>query len=209
MVITKCPKCGEPCQPTQIVCMKCASMLLDTSASTVSIRDPELLKLRRKREEQSQETVVSERKVSMFIRGIIEKLSFEEGTEIILGRTDLNNPGASRFDLTRYGALERGVSREHALLRFKDNQLTVSDMGSVNGTKLNSVKLQPNQFQVIRDNDELMLGRLTIVFRFETVAVRSPAEQEAGPETLPGLTLSPFHQPPPVDDKKIEPPLTS
>jgi hypothetical protein len=211
MPITNCPSCGEPCQPSQIVCLKCGNMLLDGSSSTVSIRDPELTKIRRKREqEESNHDMNAEHRVGLLIRGMIERLTFEEGTEIVLGRVDLNNPASKRFDLTRFGALERGVSREHAVLRFKDNVLSVADLGSVNGTKLNDLKLEPNQFHVIHDNDELLLGRLTIGFRFDVTPAKTTTSEFVEPKTIPFLPLSaiqPEAPAPSTDDSTTDPTL--
>lgn len=209
MPITKCPSCGEPCQPSQIVCLKCGSMLLDGSASTVSIRDPEFTKLRRKREqEEAAHSLNSEHRVGLLIRGMIERLTFEEGTEIVLGRADLNKPGSKRFDLTRFGALERGVSREHAVLRFKDNVLSVADLGSVNGSKLNTVKLEPQEFHEVHDNDELLLGRLTIVFRFDVTPSKTTTSEIVEPKTIPFLPLSSIQpETPTTEDTNPDPTL--
>jgi hypothetical protein len=148
--------------------MKCGALLFDPSTSTVHLRiDPNLLRLRRNQEEQVDKSGGPERVVSLHIRGLVEKLIFEEGTEIVLGRLDLKNPTGTRFDLTPFGAHERGVSREHAVLRFADGKLTITDLNSVNGTSVNTQRLNPNKPHEMHNNDEVMVGRLSLVVRFE------------------------------------------
>jgi len=167
MSTTACPKCNEPAQPGQLVCLKCGTLLFNPSNSTVNMRiDPSLLRLRRS-QKQLATKLGPERIVTLHIRGLVERLIFEEGTEVILGRLDLSNPAATCFDLTRFGARERGVSREHALLRFAENQLTVTDLNSINGTLINLTKLPPNKPHTLNDGDQIMLGTLSIVVHFE------------------------------------------
>lgn len=181
-----CPKCGTAYQPNQVVCLKCGNLLFNPSNSTVHVRvDPSLLRLRRTRPRDASSTGM-DRTIRLQIRGMTERLTFEEGTEIVLGRVDLSAPTTSRLDLTRYGAHERGVSREHAVLRFNAGKLTITDLGSVNGTSVNMKRLKPNQPHVLQDNDDVLVGKLSIVIKFESLA-RSQ-EQPDDDETLQLLT---------------------
>jgi predicted component of type VI protein secretion system len=125
--------------------------------------------------------------VLLQIRGLTERLIFEEGTDFVLGRLDLNQAAARRYDLTRFGAHERGVSREHARLNLKNNQLTVTDLGSINGTSVNRKKLKPNEPHVLSSGDELMLGRLSITLRFEPVPDGRRADAALVDDTQPTL----------------------
>lgn len=183
-----CPKCGTPYKRNQLSCMKCNYLLFDPKASTVHIRvDPGLLRLRRARELHQEEANTAERMIHLQIRGLIEKLAFEEETEIVLGRVDLANPDPGRFDLTPFGGHERGVSRAHALLRYADNQLTVTDLNSANGTTVNQKRILPNEPLVLHDGDQLMLGSLSIGVRLDP----KPSLHKTGP-----LTLSNSPEPP-------------
>ncbi|HLY27415.1 MAG TPA: FHA domain-containing protein [Aggregatilineales bacterium] len=163
-----CPKCGEPYELGQLTCSKCGTLLFNPSASTVHVKmDPALLRLRRQRLDDATATPMPEHSLTLQIRGMSERIDFTDGKEITLGRADLSALISTRFDLTPYGAHERGVSREHAILRFKDNQFTLTDLSSVNGTSVNTDKLEPNQPRVLNDKDEIRLGTLSIVVRFE------------------------------------------
>ena len=69
-------------------------------------------------------------------------------------------------DLSAFGAEGMGVSRLHIRIRRKGILLYVADLDSTNGTHLNGRKLIPDGDRVLRDGDELYLGRLCIRVRF-------------------------------------------
>lgn len=165
----KCSNCGAPYKIDDAVCEKCGHVLFDTRVSTVALQvDPSLLRLRRNRSSNDDQNVAQpEKAVSLLVRGMAERFIFEEGTEIILGRTDLLSSDPGHFDLTRYGGHDRGVSRTHAVLRFSHDQITLTDLNSSNGTFVNAQKLKPNEPHVMKHGDEVMLGSLSIVVRFE------------------------------------------
>jgi hypothetical protein len=79
--------------------------------------------------------------------------------DVVLGRSPL----ATDFDLSPYEAIEHGVSRRHAMLRPSANKLYLIDLGSTNGTRVNSVlvtgALGVNQF------DTISLGGMTFQIR--------------------------------------------
>ena len=188
MATITCLKCGTRSETTQLVCVKCGAMLLDPSSSTVHMRiDPARLRLHRNRPEAKPAPAVTAHTVLLQIRGLTERLIFEEGAEFVLGRLDLTQPTARRYDLTRFGAHERGVSREHARLTFKNNQLTVTDLGSVNGTSVNLKRLMPHEPHVLATGDEVMLGRLSITLRFEATpdTRRSVLDDDTKPTRFP------------------------
>jgi pSer/pThr/pTyr-binding forkhead associated (FHA) protein len=78
----------------------------------------------------------------------------------VLGRSDNTSTQKPDLDLTPYGALEKGVSRIHAAIERSEDTLTLIDMGSANGTHLNGQRLIPDQPRVLRDGDEIRLGKL-------------------------------------------------
>lgn len=100
------------------------------------------------------------------IRGIVERVVVPKGGSIILGRSDPRNRNRVDLDLTPYGALDRGVSREHVRMHIEDGRLYVTDLGSTNGTFLSSTRLEPETPTVLRKGDELLLGRLPIQILF-------------------------------------------
>ena len=55
---------------------------------------------------------------------------------------------------------EYTVSTRHCAFGFEGYAMTVTDLGSLNGTRVNGVPLQPSVPRVLRDGDELRMGRI-------------------------------------------------
>jgi hypothetical protein len=104
----------------------------------------------------------------MFNFGDGEKtLDVKPARRLIFGRADNTSPLKPDVDLSPYGALEKGVSRHHAVLELKEDTLVLSDAGSSNGTYLNGQRLAPNQPRVLRDGDEVKFGKLVAHIHFK------------------------------------------
>lgn len=103
------------------------------------------------------------------IQGVPDALSVPLGgrMKLIIGRMDPNSGVRPEIDMTPYGAQDKGISRSHSLLQFSENRLTLTDMGSVNGTYLNSQRLTPNQPRLVRDGDEIRLGKLSMYIYYK------------------------------------------
>ncbi len=78
----------------------------------------------------------------------------------VVGREDVSSDHHPDIDLVPYGGLEKGVSRNHAMIQRSEDTLTIVDMGSSNGTFLNGQRLVSNQPRVLRDGDEIRFGKL-------------------------------------------------
>jgi len=79
---------------------------------------------------------------------------------VTLGRPDRDTGLPPTLDFTEDGALEKGVSRRHARLLIKGNQILIEDLSSANGTWVNDVKLSSNQPFPLQHGDLVRLGRL-------------------------------------------------
>jgi pSer/pThr/pTyr-binding forkhead associated (FHA) protein len=106
-------------------------------------------------------------RIVMHIRDASEVIEFEPEKRMLIGRLDSSSLQKPDLDLTPYGALEKGVSRIHAAIYRNDETLTVVDMGSANGTHLNGQRLSPDVPRVLRDGDELRLGKLVAHIYFK------------------------------------------
>jgi len=84
--------------------------------------------------------------------------------ELVLGR-GYDDP-APDIDLTPYDAVEKGVSRRHVLLSRQHDTVSVTDLGSANGTYLNGQHLLAHEPRILRDGDDLRLGHLVIRVAF-------------------------------------------
>jgi hypothetical protein len=110
--------------------------------------------------------ISAQRELVLLVRGMVERLMLEENTPVTLGRTDMKSRTIPDVDLTPYGALDRGVSREHATLQIVGSRILVTDLGSTNGTFVAGLRLPPNTPTQLQKGDELMLGRLAIQVLF-------------------------------------------
>jgi hypothetical protein len=88
--------------------------------------------------------------------------------EMLVGCLDQADRIFPDIDLTPFGGRTNGVSRRHAHIRFQNNQWTITDLGSSNGTFVNDIAAQPNVPFQIQDGTRLRFGALTFVFRSAT-----------------------------------------
>lgn len=108
--------------------------------------------------------------ISLFVGESDEPLILEVTNQAILGRYVPNSSTQPRVDLTPYGAVEKGVSRMHAVIRRTDTGLTIQDLSSSNGTWLNNVKLQPYTPSPLKSGDRLLLSQIVIEVIFHSKA---------------------------------------
>jgi len=95
------------------------------------------------------------------------KIAPGDSPQLIIGRLDPNTGTRPEVDLAPYGAQERGVSRSHAALRRLETSMTITDLGSVNGTYLNGQRLIAQQPRLLRDGDELRVGKVVMHVYFK------------------------------------------
>jgi FHA domain-containing protein len=105
--------------------------------------------------------------IIIHIRDTTEPVVIQPAKQTILGRLDSTSTQRPDLDLTPYGALEKGVSRIHAAIHRSEDTLTLVDMGSANGTHLNGQRLVPEQPRILRDGDEVRLGKLVAHIYFK------------------------------------------
>jgi pSer/pThr/pTyr-binding forkhead associated (FHA) protein len=87
--------------------------------------------------------------------------------ETSLGRRDPATGTMPDVDLSAYAGYRLGVSRKHAIIRLKNERLEIYDLGSSNGTSVNGTRLNAHQPQVLRDGDELLLGKMMVRVLFQ------------------------------------------
>jgi len=81
----------------------------------------------------------------------------------LVGRQDAQAECYPDLDLGPFGARDAGVSRRHAQFVITQGRLYLSDLGSVNGTRVNGVKLAANDPQLVRDGDQVECGKLRMI----------------------------------------------
>lgn len=90
-----------------------------------------------------------------------QRIPFAEiaaGNGIIMGR----DPGVANVELP-----DTSVSRAHVQFALNEQGLTVSDMGSTNGTTINGIPLSPyDNCRPLQDGDALTLGQISLQVQF-------------------------------------------
>jgi len=97
-----------------------------------------------------------------------EMITIDKQNEITLGRISTGQPIVPDIDLTPYEAYEAGVSRMHLSIKIGDETIIVTDLGSVNGTRVNGRKIAAHTPQPIKNGDILTLGKFKIQILLES-----------------------------------------
>lgn len=88
----------------------------------------------------------------------------------VLGRRDAKGQKPD-VDLSLWSGFHSGVSRRHAeVVIGDDGHLYLHDLDSTNGTYLNGMKLDPDQYLPINHGDEIRLGSLVMHLYFQSVS---------------------------------------
>lgn len=102
-------------------------------------------------------------------------LSIEEGghielplsKEVVLGRLDASRAVFPDVDLSNEQGSEKGVSRRHARITRREDQVFIEDLNSLNGTFLNATRLVPELPYPLKDGDQVQLGKLMLTIRLK------------------------------------------
>ncbi len=89
------------------------------------------------------------------------------GDTILVGRSDATQSIDPELDLSPDKGIDYGVSRRHALVKIGNQGLSLIDLQSTNGTKLNDRELPPDEPYPLRDGDIIKFGRLSVRVYFE------------------------------------------
>ncbi|MBX3063244.1 MAG: FHA domain-containing protein [Anaerolineae bacterium] len=159
-----CPRCQFPADPLDKFCRACGNPIHSDNTATITLKlDQPLPRGKRKGHDTSLEAPHGS--LTLNVRGVIERIPLDRVNRLVVGRTDQDRGYTPDFDLSPFGAMERGVSRSHMLLNYEDNKLIATDLGSANGSALNGVKMEANRPYEVKDRDELTVGRLAINVR--------------------------------------------
>ncbi|GAB4513599.1 MAG: hypothetical protein OHK0046_14470 [Anaerolineae bacterium] len=82
--------------------------------------------------------------------------------ELVIGRNAENSAITPDIDLNPAGADKLGVSRLHIAIKFDPDAeaIQIYDLGSANGSFINGQKILPKEVRILRNGDEVRMGRL-------------------------------------------------
>jgi hypothetical protein len=162
----QCPQCGADNPEGSLVCFNCYQPFKLEIAKDGSTRRLEQVVKSQRQTFWGTARLGDERKLLFHIRNYDEPLEVQLHNTIVLGRTDVESGQTPDVDFSGYGAQEQGVSRRHAVIMVEDDTIKVMDLGSANATYMNGQRLIANQPRILRDGDELRLGKLVMRVNF-------------------------------------------
>ena len=153
----KCPFCNTVYPENTLFCQECGSYLAGANDQGT---DPLV----------GQTVAEADRSAGKSANLVTLALAFGGGgqvelplsKEIVLGRLDAGQAIFPDIDLTNERGMEMGVSRRHARIVRRGNQVFIEDLGSLNGTFLNTARLAPELPYPVKEGDQVQLGKLIL-----------------------------------------------
>lgn len=96
----------------------------------------------------------------------LQRLRFEIVGDVVIGRSSEVD-----IDLQDYHALDKGVSRQHAMLRPSRKALYLIDLGSTNGTQYNGIPMGKGVAVPLTENCVVRLGTLNLTIHFLALTI--------------------------------------
>jgi pSer/pThr/pTyr-binding forkhead associated (FHA) protein len=162
-----CPTCNKEALIGALFCNECGSKLInmDRYATQSNLSNDDVTR--------RSEAEIETGKVKIpVVEGIYLRLidsgkifTLNGKTEFTIGRSAEGQSILPDLDMEAYSAYEKGVSMLHAKIKIQDSKATIIDLGSVNGTKVNGVKITPSAACPLNNKDIVTLGK----FQFQVL----------------------------------------
>lgn len=168
----KCEQCGYQHLDGALFCQECGLSLLHVISDNPHYLDkPPLTNQEPGRVSQDDHHTFSQNDGKDHLVFLIDntgrRVKVKLGDTILVGRSDARQSIDPELDLSPDKGIDYGVSRKHALVKYGEQGLSLIDLESTNGTKLNDRKLPPHEPYPLRDGDIIELGRLSVRVYFE------------------------------------------
>ena len=166
--MVRCPNCQAKYPENTLFCNECGFYLLGSDEEeTALLAVSEVSWMgREETSEALEEGVISPLGLRLTIPESGRDVGVPFAKEVNIGRLDPASASFPDVDLTHDGGLEKGVSRRHAKIIKRGDEVLIKDTGSINGTFLNGRKLKPYFPQVLKSGDVLQLGNLALRVSF-------------------------------------------
>lgn len=167
VVWVNCPHCGQSNQRHELVCYSCGHLLESSKSQQETQALAETNDLTFSEDFFDQDSVLV-----LKVRGsgrtfLVEPQKSDHA--LVIGRGAKGSAVMPDIDLADEDGDKLGVSRLHLNVSYDErtHTVSVSDMGSANGTYINGQRLHPHEVRVLRDHDELRLGKLVLLVSFQ------------------------------------------
>jgi pSer/pThr/pTyr-binding forkhead associated (FHA) protein len=164
----KCSVCQAEHPENTVFCDECGSYLLgDNQEGTDPLAAGEVTWVgREETSKAAEEDVTSPLGLKLTIPDSGRDVAVPLTKAVNIGRLDPASASFPEVDLASDGGLEKGISRRHAKITRRGNEVFIEDLGSINGTFLNRKKLTPYFPRALKSGDELQLGKLILRVSF-------------------------------------------
>jgi hypothetical protein len=156
-----CPNCSRLNNANAKDCQYCGAPFF--SAHTSKLDSTVLTRAERIRRVGS--AASDERQPIIFEIGL-EHFVLPIADSLTVGRATPLDGEQPDIDLEPYLAQQYGISRLHLKITRSHDLIYVTDLQSLNGTRLNGYRLVPYQKRILRSGDELVIGRLSVYVKF-------------------------------------------
>jgi hypothetical protein len=158
----RCPICGTTFPENTLFCEECGSYL---AAGGPSVTDP----LARQTGDASEPGYGATGTHRTLVLAVQNGARFELPlvSEVVVGRLDASRAIYPDVDLTDEDGLEQGISRRHARITHRENEVFIEDLNSLNGTFLNAKRLVAELPYPVKDGDQIQLGRLVMTLHLK------------------------------------------
>jgi hypothetical protein len=159
-----CPNCGHENFEGALFCSECGAKLINQgglSTSTINASDLGLPVDDASPHPQAPVPTV-DAIVSLHVVRTGQILPLVGRNEFTIGRVSEGQSILPDIDLTPYEAYNQGVSRLHATIKLEKGAITITDLGSSNGTWLGGTRLEPHSPQPLKHGDVVFLGKLKV-----------------------------------------------
>ncbi len=159
-----CPNCGKPNHVNDTYCYACGHILEMSSkpSSTKALDENIDPKTRWGTAHFGQFS-----SLLLQVRGASKAIEVPQQPELIIGRSAPDSAMRPDIDLAAYNAEALGVSRLHAALKRQEHTISITDLDSKNYTYINGQRLHSHEVRVLRDGDEVRLGKLIMKVGFK------------------------------------------
>jgi len=100
--------------------------------------------------------------VSLYVMDAGKIIPLAGRDDFTIGRSSEGQTVLPDIDLSPFQAYEKGVSRLHASVKISSIPTALTDLGSVNGTRLNGQRIPPSKPMPLQHGDIITLGKLKL-----------------------------------------------
>jgi pSer/pThr/pTyr-binding forkhead associated (FHA) protein len=153
----KCPFCNSVYPENTLFCEECGSYLAPSSGQAT---DP----LDKPADAETADGRTAGGSSSTLVLSIEEggRIELPLSKEVVIGRLDASHAVFPDVDLSNEQGAEKGVSRRHARISRRIDQVFIEDLNSLNGTFLNATRLVPDLPYPLKSGDQVQLGKLVL-----------------------------------------------